>query len=74
MTECVYAEPVASFRAGAVAPAPSFTVPVLAHGRAALERANADMGLGFDQQVPPPPAAAHVALPPPPLSPAHAGE
>jgi phosphoribosylformylglycinamidine synthase len=47
MTEEVYARPVTSFAAG-TAPAETATVPVLAEGRAALERVNKEMGLAFD--------------------------
>lgn len=50
MTEEVYAAPLRSFRSPA-APAPVFTVPVLARGRAALEDINAELGLAFDEQV-----------------------
>lgn len=47
MTEEVYAAPLTSFASSAT-PAPVFTVPVLAQGRAALEAINAEMGLAFD--------------------------
>jgi hypothetical protein len=44
MTEEPYAAPVASFKVNA-APAPVFTIPVCAEGRAALERINEVSGL-----------------------------
>jgi phosphoribosylformylglycinamidine synthase len=47
MTECPYPEPLASFAHGQT-PAPVATIPVLADGRAVLERANREMGLAFD--------------------------
>ena len=47
MTECVYPEPLASF-ASDVVPAPVETAPVVAEGRAALERLNGELGLAFD--------------------------
>jgi len=47
MTECPYPRPLESFATG-VTPAPVFTVPVLAEGRAALERVNRELGLAFD--------------------------
>ncbi|PSC73466.1 putative phosphoribosylformylglycinamidine chloroplastic mitochondrial [Micractinium conductrix] len=48
MTEQIYPEPLASF-ASATVPAPVTTIPVLAHGRAALEAINKEMGLAFDE-------------------------
>ncbi len=48
MTECQYPAPLQSF-APERAPEPVFTVPVLADGRAALERINREMGLAFDE-------------------------
>ena len=50
MTEEVYAQPLRSFRSSA-RPAPVFTVPVLARGRAALEEINKELGLAFDEQA-----------------------
>ena len=50
MTEEVYSQPLRSFRSTAQ-PAPVFTVPVLARGRAALEDINAELGLAFDEQA-----------------------
>ncbi len=50
MTEEVYGRPLRSFRSTA-RPAPVFTVPVLARGRAALEEINAELGLAFDEQA-----------------------
>ena len=48
MTEMAYPEPLSSFRTG-MKPEPVTVVPVLEEGRAALERINAEMGLGFDE-------------------------
>ncbi|MCG6949589.1 MAG: phosphoribosylformylglycinamidine synthase [Acidobacteria bacterium] len=47
MTECLYPEPLTDFDSGAN-PAPVTTVPVMANGRAALERINDELGLAFD--------------------------
>uniref|UniRef100_H3CZV5 Phosphoribosylformylglycinamidine synthase n=1 Tax=Tetraodon nigroviridis TaxID=99883 RepID=H3CZV5_TETNG len=47
MTECLYQRPVTSF-AVEMKPQPVFEVDILAEGRAALERANHDLGLAFD--------------------------
>jgi phosphoribosylformylglycinamidine synthase len=47
MTECEYPEPLETFATG-VTPEPMIEVPLLAEGRAALERINRDMGLAFD--------------------------
>ncbi|XP_068599770.1 phosphoribosylformylglycinamidine synthase [Brachionichthys hirsutus] len=47
MTECIYQRPVTSF-AVEVKPQPVFEVDVLGKGRAALEKANGDLGLAFD--------------------------
>ncbi len=47
MTECPYPEPLTSFTTG-VRPAPVSVVPVMAEGRAALERINRELGLAFD--------------------------
>ena len=49
MTECVYDEPLATFATDA-APEEVYTVPVLAEGRAALERVDKEMGLAFDEE------------------------
>ena len=49
MTECVYDEPLATFVTNAV-PEPTYTIPVLAEGRAALERVDKEMGLAFDEE------------------------
>ncbi len=49
MTECPYPEPLESFDPG-VQPEPAFHVPVLAEGRAALERMNEEQGLAFDER------------------------
>ncbi|CAH2308064.1 phosphoribosylformylglycinamidine synthase [Pelobates cultripes] len=47
MTECVYTEPVTSFEVS-VRPEQVYEVDVLGQGRAALERANTELGLAFD--------------------------
>ena len=47
MTEEEYSEPLSSFDTGA-APKPVQTIPIMAEGRAALEKINKEMGLGFD--------------------------
>ena len=49
MTECVYDEPLATFATDA-SPEETYTVPVLAEGRAALERVDKEMGLAFDEE------------------------
>ena len=49
MTECVYDEPLATFTTDAE-PEEVYTVPVLAEGRAALERVDKEMGLAFDEE------------------------
>jgi phosphoribosylformylglycinamidine synthase len=49
MTECPYPAPLQSFSVG-VEPRPVGRVPVLAEGRAALERINAELGLAFDDR------------------------
>ena len=49
MTECVYDSPLATFTTN-VAPEEVYTVPVLAEGRAALERVDKEMGLAFDEE------------------------
>ncbi|MGD8277297.1 MAG: AIR synthase-related protein, partial [Gemmatimonadota bacterium] len=49
MTECPYPEPLESFETG-VEPAATYTIPVLADGRAALERVNRELGLAFDER------------------------
>lgn len=50
MTECVYETPLTSFDppGGAPVAAPVTTIKVLSEGRAALEAASSEMGLGFD--------------------------
>ena len=48
MTECLYPEPLDTFETG-IQPEAMFLVPVLAEGRAALERINREMGLAFDE-------------------------
>lgn len=47
MTEELYPAPITTFKTSAV-PAPVFSVPVCAEGRAALERVDKEMGLAFD--------------------------
>jgi len=47
MTECVYGAPLTTFDTDAVQ-TPVFSVPVLQHGRKALEDLNLEMGLAFD--------------------------
>lgn len=49
MTECVYDAPLATFATDA-APEEVYTVPVLAEGRAALEKVDKEMGLAFDEE------------------------
>jgi phosphoribosylformylglycinamidine synthase len=48
MTECPYPEPLESFETG-IEPEPTFHVPLMEEGRAALERINREMGLAFDE-------------------------
>lgn len=47
MTEQEYTSPITTFDSGA-RPAPVKVVPIMTEGRAALERINKEMGLGFD--------------------------
>jgi phosphoribosylformylglycinamidine synthase len=47
MTEEEYGEPLSTFDTGAT-PKPVRTIPIMAEGRAALEKINKEMGLGFD--------------------------
>lgn len=47
MTQEEYAEPITTFDSGASAE-PVQTIPILAEGRPALEKINAERGLGFD--------------------------
>ncbi|KAI3368319.1 hypothetical protein L3Q82_008027 [Scortum barcoo] len=47
MTECIYRHPIASF-AVETEPQPVFEVDILGKGRAALEKANDELGLAFD--------------------------
>ncbi|MBN3298434.1 PUR4 synthase, partial [Amia calva] len=47
MTECVYSQPITSF-AVETRPQAVFEVDILKEGRAALERANQELGLAFD--------------------------
>jgi phosphoribosylformylglycinamidine synthase len=48
MTEMVYDKPISSFESG-ITPKPIQWVPVMKEGRAALEKINSEMGLGFDE-------------------------
>ncbi len=48
MTECLYPAPLNSFETD-IKPEPVYEVPLIEEGRAALERINRQMGLGFDQ-------------------------
>jgi phosphoribosylformylglycinamidine synthase len=48
MTEQVYETPLTSFDNDCVSPAPTKTISIMKEGRAALERINDEMGLGFD--------------------------
>ena len=48
MTECVYPKRLTNFETG-IEPEPTFNVPVMKEGRAALERINREMGLAFDE-------------------------
>ncbi len=48
MTECTYPEPIRSFEPG-FSPAPVFEVKLIEEGKAALEKINREMGLGFDE-------------------------
>uniref|UniRef100_A0A665UK54 Phosphoribosylformylglycinamidine synthase n=1 Tax=Echeneis naucrates TaxID=173247 RepID=A0A665UK54_ECHNA len=47
MTECIYEHPITSFTVE-TKPQPVFEVDILGKGRAALEKANNDLGLAFD--------------------------
>uniref|UniRef100_A0A8C6WXJ2 Phosphoribosylformylglycinamidine synthase n=1 Tax=Neogobius melanostomus TaxID=47308 RepID=A0A8C6WXJ2_9GOBI len=47
MTECIYQSPITSFSVE-TKPQPVFEVDILGQGRAALEKANDDLGLAFD--------------------------
>jgi len=47
MTEEIYTEPITSFDSGVI-PKPVKTVPIMEHGRSALEDINKELGLGFD--------------------------
>ncbi|MFC1661913.1 phosphoribosylformylglycinamidine synthase, partial [Gemmatimonadota bacterium] len=48
MTECEYPAPLEAFETG-IAPEPVTSIPLLEEGRSALERANREMGLAFDE-------------------------
>ena len=47
MTECVYPEQLRTFETGAK-PEPVYHVPLIENGRSALQKINAEMGLGLD--------------------------
>uniref|UniRef100_UPI00358ECE87 phosphoribosylformylglycinamidine synthase isoform X3 n=1 Tax=Myxine glutinosa TaxID=7769 RepID=UPI00358ECE87 len=47
MTQCIYQEPLTSFKLEVEA-VPTFDIDVLGRGRAALEEANRELGLAFD--------------------------
>jgi len=47
MTEQEYVEPLQTFDSG-ITPEPVKTIPIMKEGRAALEKLNKEMGLGFD--------------------------
>jgi len=47
MTECPYSETLQTFETGAK-PAPTYIIPLIEEGRAALEKINIEMGLGLD--------------------------
>eukprot|EP00232_Nephroselmis_pyriformis_P024180 CAMPEP_0182872920 /NCGR_PEP_ID=MMETSP0034_2-20130328/12013_1 /TAXON_ID=156128 /ORGANISM="Nephroselmis pyriformis, Strain CCMP717" /LENGTH=1409 /DNA_ID=CAMNT_0025005539 /DNA_START=44 /DNA_END=4273 /DNA_ORIENTATION=+ len=49
MTEEVYPAPLTSF-ANPMVPEPTYTIPVVSEGRAALEKVNVTMGLAMDDQ------------------------
>jgi phosphoribosylformylglycinamidine synthase len=48
MTECRYPKPLDSFETG-IEPEPTFEIPLMEEGRAALERINRELGLAFDE-------------------------
>lgn len=48
MTQEVYDTPLVSFDSGIDQVEPTKTIPIMEHGRAALEQINQEMGLGFD--------------------------
>ena len=48
MTQEVYETPLVSFDSGIDMAQPTKTIPIMEEGRAALERINQEMGLGFD--------------------------
>ena len=48
MTEQIYPLPLRSFKTD-VLPMPTFSVPLMTKGRAALEEMNAELGLAFDE-------------------------
>ncbi len=47
MTECMYPQQLRTFETG-TRPEPVYSVPMIEEGRAALEKINAEMGLGLD--------------------------
>lgn len=48
MTEQIYPLPLRSFKTD-VLPMPTFSVPLMTQGRAALEEMNSELGLAFDE-------------------------
>jgi len=47
MTECIYPEQLKTFETG-IKPEPAYSVPLIEEGRSALQKINAEMGLGLD--------------------------
>ncbi len=47
MTECIYPERLKTLESG-IKPEPVYSVPMIENGRSALEKINAEMGLGLD--------------------------
>lgn len=47
MTECIYRQPLESFESD-MTPTPVKLIPLLSEGKSALEKINAELGLGFD--------------------------
>jgi phosphoribosylformylglycinamidine synthase len=48
MTECRYSETLTTFETG-IKPEPVCTIPLIEHGKQALEKINSEMGLGLDE-------------------------
>ncbi|RPI33447.1 MAG: phosphoribosylformylglycinamidine synthase, partial [Nitrospiraceae bacterium] len=47
MTECIYPQQLETFDTG-IKPEPVYSIPLIENGKAALEKINAEMGLGLD--------------------------